>query len=49
MGLPQMAITRDNKVRALQRKLYMLSKQKECYRFYSLYDKICREDVLEEA
>ena len=49
MGLPQMAITRDNKVRSLQRKLYMLSKQKEAYRFYSLYDKICREDVLEEA
>ena len=44
-----MAITRDNKVRALQRKLYMLSKQKEDYRFYSLYDKICREDVLTEA
>lgn len=44
-----MAITRDNKVRALQRKLYMLSKQEANYRFYSLYDKIYRQDVLAEA
>jgi group II intron reverse transcriptase/maturase len=49
MGLPLMAITRDSKVRALQRKLYMLSKQEEDYRFYSLYDKSYRMDVLREA
>jgi RNA-directed DNA polymerase len=49
MGLPHMASTRDVKVRALQRKLYMLSKQEVVYRFYSLYDKVYRKDVLTEA
>lgn len=44
-----MASTQDIKVRALQRKLYMLSKQEADYRFYSLYDKIYRKEVLREA
>lgn len=44
-----MAITQEIKVRELQRKLYVLSKQQESYRFYSLYDKVYREDVLREA
>jgi RNA-directed DNA polymerase len=37
------------KIRKLQRKLYLASKQKREYRFYSLYDKICRMDILEDA
>ena len=36
-------------VRQLQRKLYRASKQKEGYRFYSLYDKLYREDILQAA
>ncbi len=37
------------KVRAFQRRLYLVSKQKKDYRFYSLYDKVYRLDVLLEA
>src|SRR3972149_1263373 len=44
-----MATTRNVKVRALQRKLYILSKRERSYRFYSLYDKVYRMDVLMEA
>lgn len=36
-------------VRQLQRKLYGASKQKEGYRFYSLYDKLYRADILQAA
>lgn len=36
-------------VRRLQRKLYQASKQKEGYRFYSLYDKLYRPDILQAA
>ena len=38
-----------SKVRHLQRILYLKSKQEKDARFHSLYDKIYREDVLQEA
>ena len=37
------------KICSSQRKLYRVSKQKSDYRFYSLYDKIYRIDILQEA
>jgi len=38
-----------DKVRELQKKLYLKSKAERKYHFYSLYDKVCRLDVLEES
>lgn len=38
-----------SKVSQLQRVLYLKSKQEVNYRFYSLYDKVWRTDVLKEA
>jgi len=37
------------KIRELQRKLYRKAKQEQEYRFYLLYDKICRPDILNHA
>lgn len=48
-GIAEMATTQDVKIRAFQRELYMLSKQDADYRFYSLYDKVYRHDILLEA
>lgn len=39
----------DEKVRRLQKKLYVAAKQQKERRFHALYDRIYRRDVLEEA
>src|SRR5205809_6469599 len=38
-----------DKVRELQRKLYVGAKQSKTRRFHALYDRICRSDVLWKA
>lgn len=39
----------SNKVQEFQRKIYLKAKQNPKYRFYALYDKVYRDDILEEA
>jgi RNA-directed DNA polymerase len=44
-----MSLQTPSKIRTLQRKLYRKAKEKPEYRFYLLYDKIGREDILAHA
>lgn len=44
-----MSLVTPEKIRQLQRKLYVKAKQEPAYRFYELYDKVYREDILAHA
>src|SRR5271157_888616 len=47
--MPETANTPDEKVRQLQRRLWVCAKQSRTRRFHALYDRIYRSDVLWEA
>ena len=44
-----MTLSTPERIRTLQRKLYTKAKQEPAFRFYALYDKLTRQDILSHA